>query len=237
MKTFRHFWLIPGVLLAVLLVPSGCSGNREAVLREEISSLQEQLTLQQETMATLEEEKAALEEHLLENSERDSRDLLSAALKTVHLIRNEDYEALGEMVHPEQDVRFSPYGYVNVEQDLTFSGRQFALLASDTQDYLWGSYDGSGEPIEMGFQEYFRTFVFPADFTAPHMIGVNRIIGTGNSLINLDEVYPDASFVEFHFTGFNPEYDGLDWRSLRLVFQPLEGQWKLVGIVSDQWTI
>lgn len=238
MKILKSFWL-PGclLLLAALLIPSGCSGNREAVLQEEITSLQEQLNRQQESLAALEEEKTVLEDRLLETIEQDSRDLLFSALRAVHHIKNEDYGALGEMAHPEEDVRFSPYGYVNLDQDLKFSGRQFPLLASGNQDYLWGAYDGSGEPIELGFQEYFRTFVFPVDFTAPHMIGVNRVIGTGNSLINLEEVYPGASFVEFHFTGFNPEYDGMDWRSLRLVFQPLEGNWKLVGIVSDQWTI
>jgi len=43
--------------------------------------------------------------------------------------------------------------------------------------------------------------------------------------------------VEYHFPGIDPQYGGLDWRSLRLVFQQSGGEWYLVGIIHDQWTI
>jgi hypothetical protein len=69
------------------------------------------------------------------------------------------------------------------------------------------------------------------------MIGNNIVIGKGNTLENIHEVYPDGVFVEFHFTGFNEQYDGMDWKSLRLVFEQDGGSWRLVGIVHDQWTI
>jgi len=49
--------------------------------------------------------------------------------------------------------------------------------------------------------------------------------------------YPTASFVEFHFTGFDPQYGGIDWSSLRLVFENVGGNWLLIGIVHDGWTI
>ena len=46
-----------------------------------------------------------------------------------------------------------------------------------------------------------------------------------------------AMVVEYHFPGFDPQYGGLDWASLRLVFQEFEGRWVLVGIIHDEWTI
>lgn len=69
------------------------------------------------------------------------------------------------------------------------------------------------------------------------MIGINNIIGKGNTTNNISEAYPQGQFVEFHFTGFNPEYAGIDWSSLRLVFEELDGTLYLVGIIHSQWTI
>jgi (p)ppGpp synthase/HD superfamily hydrolase len=43
--------------------------------------------------------------------------------------------------------------------------------------------------------------------------------------------------VEYHFSGFDPKYEGMDWRSLRLVFEEKDNIWHLVGIIHDQWTI
>ncbi len=59
----------------------------------------------------------------------------------------------------------------------------------------------------------------------------------GNSIDNSQEYYPGAMVVEYHFPGFDPQYGGLDWASLRLVFQEFEGRWVLVGIIHDEWTI
>jgi len=40
-----------------------------------------------------------------------------------------------------------------------------------------------------------------------------------------------------YFPSFNPDYAGMDWKSLRLVFEQYEGRWYLVGIINNQWTI
>ena len=56
-------------------------------------------------------------------------------------------------------------------------------------------------------------------------------------LENQFEVYESPIIVEYYFSGFNPEYEGMDWRSLRLVFEEIRGHWKLVGLINNQWTI
>ena len=57
------------------------------------------------------------------------------------------------------------------------------------------------------------------------------------TLNNVAEVYPEAVTVEYHVEGSAPELGGLDWRSLRLVFERVEDTWYLVGVVHDEWTI
>jgi hypothetical protein len=50
-------------------------------------------------------------------------------------------------------------------------------------------------------------------------------------------VYRGDSYSEFYFPGFDPKYDGMDWRALRLVFKKENEKLYLVGIIHDQWTI
>ncbi|KAF0194059.1 MAG: hypothetical protein FD169_2051 [Bacillota bacterium] len=71
-------------------------------------------------------------------------------------------------------------------------------------------------------------------FINPHLVGINQVIGLGNTLVNIADVHPNGSFVEFHFTGVDTQYEGMDWRSLFLVFEQLNGKWFLVGIVHNE---
>ena len=67
-------------------------------------------------------------------------------------------------------------------------------------------------------------------------LSINQFQGFGNSLNNLQDVYPDHNFVEFYYPGTD-EYGGMDWYSLRLVFDDYQGKPYLVAIINDQWTI
>jgi len=152
-------------------------------------------------------------------------------------IKAKDMETLSQAVHPDKGVRFSPYGYVNTEHDLVFTADKIKRLPSDNTVYAWGSYDGSGEPIKLSFEGYYNKFVYDKDFLNAEEVGYNKILGKGNSLINISEVYPKAKFVEYYFPGFEPKYERMDWESLRLVFERKASVWYLVGIIHDQWTI
>ena len=66
---------------------------------------------------------------------------------------------------------------------------------------------------------------------------MDRIMTGGNALENLPEAYPGCRFVDFTIPSADPVNDGLDWSSLKLVFQAWEERWCLVGIVHGEWTI
>lgn len=159
------------------------------------------------------------------------------AAEIIFAIKNRDMAALSTMVHPQKGVRFSPYTFVDTTGDVVFSAADLPTAMADTTVYLWGAFDGSGEPINMTFAEYWARFVYDADFARPEIIGFNQIVGHGNTINNIADVYPGAVVVEYHFSGFDPQYNGMDWRSLRLVLEPFGGEWMLVGIVHDEWTI
>ncbi|WP_410513333.1 copper amine oxidase N-terminal domain-containing protein [Paenibacillus sp. BR2-3] len=158
------------------------------------------------------------------------------AEEAVTALKEKDWESLQALSSPK-GVRFSPYGYVNTSSDRLLSHSSLTTAPLDNTAYLWGSYDGSGDPIKLNFAQYYDRFIYSSDFAAAPQIGYNVTIGTGNTLDNSRNIYPNAIIVEYHYDGFDPQYAGMDWQSLRLVFGKEGSQWVLVGIIHDQWTI
>ncbi|MDQ0195172.1 copper amine oxidase N-terminal domain-containing protein [Paenibacillus wynnii] len=154
----------------------------------------------------------------------------------VTALKNEDWSALAAL-SSQQGVRFSPYGYVNTASDRVLSHSSLTTAPLDNTAYLWGSFDGTGDPILLNFAGYYDRFIYSSDFAVAPQIGYNVSIGTGNTINNVHNIYPNAIVVEYHYAGFDPQYAGMDWQSLRLVFEEEGSQWVLVGIIHDQWTI
>ncbi len=55
--------------------------------------------------------------------------------------------------------------------------------------------------------------------------------------MELDTLFSGAQVIEYHFSGFDPEYQGLDWKSLYIVFVPEGEALVLRAIAHGQWTI
>ena len=159
------------------------------------------------------------------------------ALDVLTAIKNYDLQKLGDAIHPDKGVRFSPYGFVDVAKDLVFTAEEVKNLAADSKTYLWGYYDGSGEPITLNFSDYYKRFIYDADFVNAEQVGYNKTLGHGNTVNNSFEVYKNSIIVEYHFSGIDPKYEGMDWRSLRLAFEKKDNIWYLVGVIHDEWTI
>jgi len=146
-------------------------------------------------------------------------------------------EKLAQMVHPEKGVLFSPYSHIELEKHKVFTKDQLKNLMESEEVYIWGEYDGSGDPIKLTFAQYFDKFVYDHDFANAEKVAYNEIQQSGNTVVNISDVYPEGKFMDYYFPGFTPEYDGMDWASLRLVFEEYDGQWYLVCIAHGQWTI
>jgi hypothetical protein len=162
--------------------------------------------------------------------------LEEAAEKVINALAEKDMAAVAEFVHPEQGVRFSPYTYVE-ESHQVFAADELVNLPGSDETYLWGTFDGTGDPIELTFDDYYQRFIYSADFANPEQMAVDEELGYSSMINNIADFYPGSSFVEYHFSGFEEEYGGMDWVSMRLVFIKEDGSWILVGIVHDQWTI
>jgi len=157
--------------------------------------------------------------------------------KIIRAISVKDTETISEFVHPAKGVRFTPYTYVSLENDVVYKKEEIKNFFKDKDIYIWGYYDGIGDEIKLTPSEYYDKFIYSEDFVNAEKVGYNEVLSFGNMMENQFEVYENPIVVEYYFSGFNPEYEGMDWRSLRLVFEQYEGGWKLVGIINNQWTI
>jgi hypothetical protein len=179
------------------------------------------------------------ETYLLKNNR-----LLTQAEKTaaplaqgvIQALKAKDMSKLASFVHPTAGVRFSPYANVK-DTDLVFTPNQLSNALQATTSYVWGSFDGSGAPIQMTFADYYARFVYSQDFASATQVGYNHVLSSGNTIDNSHDFYPNSIIVEYYLPGTDPSLGGMDWQSLRLVFQSIDNQWYLVGIIHSQWTI
>ena len=148
-------------------------------------------------------------------------------------IKNTDYETFVAHFHPMDGVRFSPYAFIDTLNDVRLSAEKFTEGIKTNKKMTWGYSDGSGDPISLTIPDYFKKFVYNKDFLNVEKFAVDKMIGSGNSLNNLEAIYPAAHFTE----SFDPGSHEMAWSSLRLVFKKDSGKFYLVGVVHDQWTI
>ena len=165
------------------------------------------------------------------------RSLINLTKKILSSIKERDYKTLSQFVHPQEGFRFSLYAYIDTTTDRILSRKKIIELGGNQKFIRWGIEDASGKPLNLSINNYFKRFVYDVDFLNAEKQAVNKFLAGGTSLNNLKEIYSGSDFTEFYFSGFDPKYEGMDWRALRLVFKVYNKKMYLVGIVHDQWTI
>lgn len=166
----------------------------------------------------------------------DEGTLTTIATEILTTLKAKDYKAFLAYFHPTDSVLFSPYGFIDTKSSKKLTKAAFAKLIEERGSVNWGNYDGSGETIRLTAQKYIEKFVYNADYLHAEKTSYNQIIGKGNTLNNLSEIYPQHPFIEYYFSGFDTKYEGMDWTSLRLVFRQYQNNYYLVAVIHDQWT-
>jgi len=169
----------------------------------------------------------------------DDTALLNISSNILTLFKNRDFVHLSEFVHPQFGLRFSPYGNINTIHDKRLSKEDLIQLSKSNKTIKWGIFDGTGEPINLSISNYIKRFVYDVDFLNAKNISVNKIIGEGVSFNadTLKHIYPNSDFIEFYFPGFNPKYQGMDWRALIFVFKKENTKYYLIAVIHDQWRV
>ena len=168
----------------------------------------------------------------------EAQRLVSAkVLATLDALKKKDGAALAAVAHPTKGVRFTPYPFVQVAKDIVLMRSDLAKAYTDATKRTWGFTDGRGDPITLTFADYNARYVWSRDFLVAPKTSYNKPIGTGNSIDNTADAYPNAILFEAYDPGPVPAEESVRWQSLRLLFEPVGADWYLVGVVHGEWTI
>lgn len=169
-------------------------------------------------------------------SDMSQQTLRQQAMRIQRALANNDFFRITNDIHPTRGVRFSMYAYVRPEADKVFSREQYAQYLQQSKiRFTWGEKDGTGDLLVTPLPEYLNTWVAAKKYNNS-AISINEFHQTGGMINNLRDIYPYSDVVEFHYKG-SEEYDGMDWRIMRLVFDDYQGKRYLVAIINDRWTV
>ncbi|MEQ6375973.1 hypothetical protein RZN25_03950 [Bacillaceae bacterium S4-13-56] len=176
-----------------------------------------------------------------QNGEQDSNkptqeeSIEEVAEQTLQVLADRNMQELSSIVHSKKGLTFSPY--VNIKDDAEiFQKNEVLSLLDRTEKFEWGIYDGSGMPMELTPREYWNQFVKADQLIEYDEKNINEMKQRGNTYNNIKEAFPNSFYVEFYDKGTEAN-NFMDWQSLYLVYQKEDGEWKLIAVVHDQWTI
>jgi hypothetical protein len=158
--------------------------------------------------------------------------------EVLNALASRDGRTLAARVHPVRGVRFSPSAYVDVETDRVLDRATVERFWEDSGNYLWGYADGTGDEILLPPADYWQRYILSHDFRKATSVRINDDRSHGNTVNNAAQVYPKAMRVEYFLEPDRAEGQAeYDWAALRLVFENFEGEWYLVGVIHDQWSV
>ena len=177
----------------------------------------------------------------------DENFLLSAGNIVLNFLSQGNIFALQEVIASE-GLTFLPYpnyglleNYWSLEKFQTFSPDMMSDIdfLSLPDPLIRGTWDGIGEDIVLTTQEYYDRFIWDHNYLeAPEIfVGDEVASSRGNTLLQLHEMFLGAKIIEYHFPSFEEEFEGLDWRSLYLVFVEEAGGLFLRAIAHGERTI
>lgn len=182
-----------------------------------------------------------LNTYLDRNSNRDNKyltdeELLALSDQLISYLKEKDFASLLPYIHPEKGLTYTPYSTVGEDDCTILKYDSFRAQGTD-ETCLWGFYDGSGEPIELTFEDYWDRFVWNTDYTEADTVTANQITLSGNAIENVAAAYKDCLFTEYAVKSLYGYEDGTDWSALKLVFCYYNGQWYLTGLIHGEWTV
>ncbi len=205
-------------LMSIVLILSSCGNNKKEPTTEK-------------------KDATVLADSIPETDSFSQQDSVKATARQVLISLKENNTAELTKYFSNSGVLFSPYGHIDIARSKKLTADDLLAAINKKWVLTWGSYDGTGEPIKLTVPAYFKKFVYNADYLNAEAVGYDEVLKQGNAIVNIKEIYPKHHFVDYHFSGFDQKLEGMDWTSLRLVFEKQNGDYFLVAIIHDQWTI
>lgn len=162
-------------------------------------------------------------------------DYLLVAENVLKTVKEKNFEAFVEFVHPTEGVRFSVSAVINVKTDKLLYKEQILDLNKSKKKTKWGIHEAIGDPINLNISDYFSQYFYDVDYLKSAKKELNKTTPNPSSPSNIKEIYPNSNFVEFYYAGDGDKNSGLDWKNLTLIFKNEGEKAYLIGVVHSEW--
>lgn len=163
-------------------------------------------------------------------------DYLAVANNVLKSVKEKDFTAFVEFVHPTEGVRFSVSAVVDAKNDKTLTKEQILDLNKSKKKTKWAIHEAIGDPIHLNISDYFAQYFYDVDYLKLAKTQLNTSTINPTSPSNIKEIYPNLEFIEFYYPGDGNKNSGLDWTNLTLVFKNEGDKTYLVGVIHSEWT-
>lgn len=152
----------------------------------------------------------------------------------VRHLRNIEVDSLEKLT--ADSLVFSPYAHIDRDHVQKLSLEE--LKKNKKEELFWGFQDGSGDSIIANVENYMDRYVYDFDIFEKNVettVYEEKPKRYGNELHNVQEIFPESSYVEF----YKPADDevGMNWKALILVIDKNKEKYTLQAILHNQWTI
>ena len=240
----NKYGITVGLILILSLILSACtslptdSSNENNSNVEALNEKIEGLTEENKQLKSKNQELEAELENVSNQPEpATSVSLWDVGQDVMELIKDKNMVELSNYVHPTKGLRFTPYVFTNLTFDQVFTPAEVSDLPNDTEEYDWGYYYGTPTEtkIMLNFNDYYDEFIYDEDFLNTNIVGVNAVVSYGDIIDNIANEYPDAEYLEYYIVT-SQDNNNIYWRSLKLVFEKVSEEYKLVAIIHGQWS-
>ncbi len=171
--------------------------------------------------------------HANENTE-----LVAASKLVLSALKNKDYVALQKLVS-DNGLSMNLYPDELSKDKGYIPKADIANIAGDKNIYVFGYTDGKGDEIKLTRREYIEKWIYNNDYlNAPKMVVRGLVHEAGNVPNNIAAMTNGRNFVSF---GFDSTVAGnnnpMSWTAIYLIFNYQNDEYKLMGILKDNWTI
>jgi hypothetical protein len=152
--------------------------------------------------------------------------------EAVIALKNRDMSHLADLAS-EEGIRFSISGNIR-EEDIVLKPEQIRSAFADNHIRHWGTLDGSGEPYEKTFTDFYAFLYGTVDYAGYPVVWNKTMSPFRPTLDDVREVYGQSAQVAEHTY---PGEIGMDFETLKIVLtRNAKGAWKVAGLIRVYWS-
>lgn len=165
----------------------------------------------------------------------DDEEIQKISTDILNAIKKKDLKKLSAFMNPKKTLLIAPCASAVKGEHVTFTKSKLASLNKKLK-IKWGVAGASGLPIKLNFEQYYKQYLWTADF-----LGQDVIINFDENIMNkytyssFEKLYPTGHFVEYFFKGTEANAN-IDWQSMVLVYEESNGKLYLSAIINEYWT-